>query len=401
MAKKRALVLTTTFPRWFKDSTPQFVYQLSNRLGEQYDMTILAPHYPGAKKQENMGTTDVHRFAYFKPESQQKLCYDGGIIPNLKKSLLAKIQLPLLIKLEYYHAYRLIKQKKINLIHAHWVLPSGWLAAFLKKKFNIPLIITIHGSDLFPLKNPLFKKLQQFAFNRADIITVNSQATQLEVLSRFPALKSKVHLIPMGVDTSHFKPRVIKKPSQYSNSKIILFVGRLSDQKGVQYLIQALPDILQKEPTTKLLIIGEGPFKQQLENIAFELNVSSAIHFHGALSSEELAYYYNIADLFVLPALSTSTGTEALGLSLLEAMSSGCPVIGTNIGGIPNIIDHKKTGLLVDQQDVLGLTQAALEILLHRAKAKQLGKHASAFVKKNYSWSNVVKKFSQAYKDLL
>ncbi len=397
MAKQRVLVLTTTFPRWVNDTSPPFVYQLSHRLGEKHDMIALAPHYPKAAKQERMGNVEVRRFPYFKPESLQKLCYGGGIIPNLKKSFIAKLQLPLLLEREFSAAKKIIKHERISLIHAHWVLPQGLIGAFLKKKFNIPLIITIHGSDLFPLKNSFFRKLQQFSFAHAHLITVNSDATKKELLSRFPWLKNKVHQIPMGVDVNHFKPREIKKPISLKDNKLILFVGRLSDQKGVQYLIEAMPTILKKEPKAKLLIIGEGPYKQELDQCIYPQGVGNSVQFLGALTQEDIAYHHNICDVFVLPALSNATGTEALGLSILEAMASGCAVIGTKVGGIPTIIENGKNGILVEQKRPEQLAGAIIGILKNRKKSKEMGKHAMAFVRKHYSWDIVAKNFSTLY----
>jgi len=110
--KKKVLAIASTFPRWENDTTPRFVYDLSNILASKYDMTVLAPHYKGALKKEKLGRVDVRRFAYFKPESLQKLCYDGGIIPNMKSGFLAKMQMPLLIITEFFAASKIIKKEK-------------------------------------------------------------------------------------------------------------------------------------------------------------------------------------------------------------------------------------------------------------------------------------------------
>jgi L-malate glycosyltransferase len=397
MAKQTVLVLTTTFPRWKNDTTPGFVHELSARLSQKHHVIALAPHYKGALAFEKMDGVEVRRFTYFLPQSLQKVAYEGGVIPNLKKSLLAKMQFPLLLWREYASARKIVKRNRISLIHAHWVLPQGFIGAMLKKKLNVPLITTIHGSDLFPLKSDLFKKLQYFSLSHADIITVNSEATKRELLSRFPNLNKKVRLIPMGVDTSHFRPRDIKKPLTLKENKIILFVGRLSDQKGLQYLIQAMPSILKRDPKAKLLVIGDGPYKQDLEQCIFSTGVGNAVQLLGALTQEEIAYYHNICDVFVLPALSNETGTEALGLSLLEAMSSGCAVVGTKVGGIPTIIEDKKNGILVDEKNPEQLSKAIVGILPNKKKSSSLGKNASQFVKKNYSWELVVRHFLKAY----
>ena len=192
MDKGKILVLASTFPRWKNDATPRFVYNLSERLASQYGIIVLSPHHSKAKKKEIMGKLDVRRFSYFKPESMQRLCYEGGMIPNMKKNFLARMQLPLLIISEFFSAYNLIKKENISMIHAHWILPQGFVAAILKKIFGIPLVVTIHGSDLFPLKSFIFRRLQSFVLGNADFVTVNSIATKNELIKRFPRLITTV-----------------------------------------------------------------------------------------------------------------------------------------------------------------------------------------------------------------
>lgn len=399
--EKKVLVTATTFPRWKNDASPRFVFDLSGRLASQYKITVLAPHHNGAEKKEKMGKLEVIRFAYFKPESLQRLCYGGGIIPNMKSSFLAKIQMPLLIISEYFSASKIIRKEKISMLHAHWILPQGFIGVFLKRKYKIPLLVTIHGSDLFPLKNKLFRKMQGFVAKNADMITVNTEATKKELLGRFPEIANKVKVIPMGVDSSIFRKRAIKKPREYSKNKILLFVGRLSDQKGLQYLIDSMHDISRYEPSIKLLIVGEGPYKKELEQRIHERGVDKHVEFLGSMHTNEIGRYHNFADVFVMPSLATKTGTEALGLSMLEAMSSGCAVIGTNIGGIPFAIKDGFNGLLVRQKDSHELSHAVITLLKDKKKAGELGNNASKFVRKNYSWEKISKEFSKIYKNLL
>ena len=401
MRKNKILVLATTFPRWKNDTTPRFVYDLSDKLTRNYNVIALAPHHKGSKKKEVMGKLQVRRFVYFKPESLQKLCYEGGMIPNMKNSFLAKIQMPLLIISELLSSYRLVKEEQINMIHAHWILPQGFVSVFLKKLFKIPLMVTVHGSDLFPLKNTLFKRLQNFVVKNADSVTVNSSATKNELVRRFPSYSSKISVIPMGIDINRFKERSIKKPKKYTGNNILLFVGRLSDQKGLQYLIEAMPEIIKYDAKVKLLIIGEGPYGEKLKDKAGANGISDHVEFLGSMSNSEIAKYYNFADIFIIPSLSTKTGTEALGLSLLEAMASGCTVIGTKVGGIPFVIKKDYNGLLVKQKDSKELANAVITLLKNNQKSKKLGKNAAEFVRKNYSWDKISKEFTKTYKNLL
>src|SRR3989338_3046173 len=399
--ENKVLVTTTTFPRWNDDSTPRFVYELSEKLAAKYNVIVLAPHHKGALKKEKLGKVDVRRFAYFKPEPLQKLCYNGGIIPNMESSFLAKIQMPLLIVTEFFFASKIIKKEKISLIHAHWILPQGLVGVFLKKLFKIPLIVTIHGSDLFPLKSNLFRKLHKFVATNADFITVGSEATKNELIGRIPSSSGNVKVIPMGVDSSIFRKIKIKKPKKYSKNKILLFVGRLSDQKGLQYLIDTMPDIVKEETSAKLLIIGEGPYKSELCKRMNENKVNENVEFLGSLSSSEIAKYHNYADIFIFPSLSNKTGTEALGLALMEAMSSGCAVIGTNVGGIPSLIKNGYNGILVKQKDSRELSKSVAALLKNKKKADAMGKNAAAFIQKNYSWDKVSSRFIKIYEKAL
>ena len=399
--EKNILVIATTFPRWNNDSTPRFVYDLSNRLASKYNIIVLAPHYKNAKKREAMGKLQIRRFVYFKPEILQKLCYNGGIIPNMRSSFLAKIQMPLLILSEFFVSYRVIKREHIGMVHAHWILPQGFVGVFLKKLFKIPLLTTVHGSDLVPLKTRLFKKLQHFVMKNADYVTVNSTATMNELTKRFPNYSSKIAVMPMGVDTDLFKKRNLKRPRKYEKNKILLFVGRLSDQKGLQYLIDSMSDISRYNPNAKLLIIGEGPYKKKLEERANKLGIGNNLEFLGSMPASDVAEYYNFADIFLIPSLSTKTGTEALGLSMLEAMASGCAVIGTNVGGIPFVIKNGYSGVLVKQKSSNELSHAIITLLKDKKKSKKLGENATMFIRKNYSWDKVAKDFMEVYKSLL
>jgi glycosyltransferase involved in cell wall biosynthesis len=399
--EKKILVIASTFPRWKNDSSPKFVYDLSENLGSKYKIIVLVPHHKDAKKNEIMGGLEVRRFVYFKPESLQKLCYGGGIIPNMKHSFLAKMQMPLFILSEFFASYRIIKKDNIGMLHAHWMLPQGFVGVLLKKLCKVPLLVTVHGSDLFPLKNTFFKKLQHFVIQNCDNLTVNSEATKREIIHRFPEHSSKIEIIPMGVDINLFKKKKVQKPKKYTKNKILLFVGRLSDQKGLQYLVDSMVDLVRYDKHIKLLVIGEGPYEKMLRQRTDSRGVSDNIEFLGSIPTNNVVEYHNFADIFILPSLSNKTGTEALGLSLLEAMASGCAVVGTNVGGISFAIKNGDNGLLVGQKDHHALSHAIITLLKNKKKSLSMGKNASKFVRENYSWEKISKGFGEIYDILL
>ncbi|MBI4451923.1 glycosyltransferase family 4 protein [Candidatus Woesearchaeota archaeon] len=394
---KTVLVLASTFPRWKGDSTPSFVYELSNRLADNRRMIVSAPHAGNAAKYEKMGRLEVYRYAYFYPENLQKLAYGAGIITNAKSNLLALAQIPLFLLADYGAARSLAKQFKPAMVHAHWLIPQGIFAAFLKKELGIPLIATIHGSDLFPLKNRFFRSMQRFALENCEYCTVNSEATKNELLKRFPEFKSKVLVIPMGVDTKLFSKNNVKsKFNHYKNKKIILFAGRLNEQKGVEHLIKAMKLVNYKIKNALLLIIGDGNYKKELQKIA-DSNEVKNIKFLRAVKQDDLVDYYNLADVFVLPSVTSRIGTEGQGLVLLEAMSCGTPVIGSETGGIKFLINNNENGLLVKERNEDELANAIIRILSDSKLSQKLSRNGVQFVKDNYSWETIAKKFDKLY----
>ena len=396
---KTALVMASTFPRWKDDTTPSFVFELSSRLAKKgTKIIVLAPHAYSSKKEEKMGDVYVHRFQYCIPAKLQKLAYGAGIIPNAKSSFTAKLNIPFFLLSEYLAARKLISRYNPDIIHAHWLIPQGIIAAMLKKE-TAKLIVTVHGSDLFPLKNALFSKMQKFVLRNCNICTVSSEATKNELLKRFPEFKDKVIVLSMGIDTNLFAHTNSKSGfSKYKNKKIMLFVGRLNEQKGIQYLIRAMPIIRKNIKNALLLVIGEGGYKSDMQKLAASLDISDSVEFLGAIPHKELSNYYNLADAFVLPSVTSKIGTEGLGLVLLEAMSCGTPVVGTETGGIRYIIKNNENGLLARERDEHDLADKIIRAVSDLKLRQKLSKNGTRFAKENYSWDIIVKKFDALYK---
>ena len=399
---KKVLVLTTTFPRWENDTTPSFVFTLSKLLSEKYEITVLAPHAFKAAKKEKISNLNINRFMYFFPEKYQKIAYGAGIIPNVKKSFLAKLQIPGFLASEIKNAKSIIKKNKIDLVHAHWLIPQGIIGVMLKKKYNLPLVVTIHGSDLFPLKSHLFKSMQKMVVAGADVITVNSEVAINELVSRFPEAKNKIVKIPMGIDTKVFRPKKAgSKFKKYKGKKIILFAGRLNEQKGLEYLLKALPSVISEIKNIKLLIVGEGEYKKQLEKIADGLGIINHVEFLGSKNHDELSGYYNLADVFVLPSVTSSIGTEAFGLVLAEAMACGTCVIGSSSGGIKEIIKNNENGLIFQEKNSDELARDMIKVLKDGKLRERLAKKGLKYSRKNFDWSIISKKFLKIYGKLL
>lgn len=392
----KILVLTTTFPRWINDAIPAFVYDLSKRLQEKgHEIIVLAPHHEGAKKYEIIDGMKIYRFPYFYPVKYQRLVYDGGILSNLKRSHLAKIQFPLLFLSELYYSLKIIRKEKINLIHSNWIIPSGLIGAICRKIFEIKHIVTIHGTDIFMIKKlKVFRTICSFILRNSDQITANSNYTKDTLLSIDSKVEDKVEIIPMGVDTSIFNPIYEKIPIKHEINHLILSVGRLVEQKGIKYLIMSMKYVIKEFTNCKLLVCGSGSESVNLKNLTNELELNNNVIFTGHIKHEELPIYYTSADIFVMPSIETHQGeNEGLGIVILEAMACGTPVIGSNVGGIKDIIKDNKNGFLIKPKNPEDIANKIIKLLQDEKLKQKFSMEGLKLIKDKFSWEVVTNMF--------
>lgn len=292
----------------------------------------------------------------------------------------------------------LAQEKDFDVIHCH-----GNLVAFVlsKEKERIPVLYTEHDAPPWicayrTLYERLMRKSFYYALNKSamerisHLITV-SDAQRDFLVNKWHIPKEKITTISSGVDIKMFSPSnnhneyVRKKYSLPENYSI--FVGRLEPRKGVDYLIKSMENV---EITS--MIIGEGPDRIRLEDLAIENGVHHKIMFTGGVSNEDLKSLYARARFFVLPSIS-----EGLPLTILEAMSSGIPVIANNINGISEIVRHKYNGLLTRPNDVNSLSNAQRTLINDTSLCKEMGINARATVEKNYSWESVARRMTKVY----
>ena len=212
-------------------------------------------------------------------------------------------------------------------------------------------------------------------------------------------------VIPMGVDTNLFsraeKVDITRKKYEIDGD-VLLFVGRLIRVKGVYYLIKALPKVLKRYPKTKLLIVGSGPEKRRLIQLCAELTIINSVVFINEVLQEDLIPLYSMADLLVLPSIMDITGeTEGLGVVLLEAMACGVPVIGSNVGGIKDIIIDGETGLLSEQKNSDSIAEKIIQLLSDEQLRKKVIENGFKLVKDNFTWEAISDRFLNVYLEVI
>lgn len=387
MKKKKLLVTASTFPRWEGDTEPRFVLDLSKQLKKYFDVTVLAPAALGAKEKEILEGVKVLRYHYFPIHKWETLCYPGAIVPRIKEKKIRALLVPFLFLSLFFKLFRL--KSHFDIVHAHWIIPQGIVQSFI----GMPYIVTGHGGDVTSLNKGIIKKLKFRCLVKAKKITVVSNALKKEVEAI--CHRNDVKIISMGCDTTHFDKKYrVENYFHQGEKPVVLFVGRLAEKKGVTYLIEAMKYI-----DAKLIIVGDGPLKNDLMQQA--VPQKDKICFMGSRTHQELIEIYASADVFVAPSITAADGDkEGLGLVLLEAMASGLPVIGSNSGGIPEIVHDGKNGFLTREKDSKAIAQKVNALLTNREEYEKMSENA-VLTAKEYDYKVLGKKYSRLIKEVL
>jgi glycosyltransferase involved in cell wall biosynthesis len=395
--KLKVLWLTSSYPRFENDSAVIFLRQLAHFLLEEgIDLHILSPDDSAVESPLFPASIQDYRFRYFFPRRLQLLAYGSGILPNLRAQPWLFLQVPFFLLSQFLSARRLIRRLEPDLIHAHWLFPQGWIAAWLGRRWKVPVIVTAHGGDAFSLQQSALAGIKRWTVQNCSTWTSNTSATAQAVGDRLP----KPEIIPMGVDYRRFNSGIsLDKSPEVS---VLLFVGRLVEKKGVRDLINAYA-LLEETALekTELWIVGDGVEREALELLVNQLNLRGKILFHGRLPNDQLPNYYAAADIFIAPSITDSSGdSEGQGVILLEALASGTAIISTRTGGIGEVLEHGKTGLLVEPNDPAELKEA-IEILLNDHELRDSLAAEGKRIISAYDWKIIAGRFAGLYRQQL
>lgn len=385
--RKKILVTASTFPRWENDTEPRFILDLCQALTKYYDITVLAPFAIGSEPKETIGNVNIIRYHYFPCHRFETLCYPGAIIPRIREKKARMLLVPFFICALWMNLYRL--RKDYDLVHAHWFIPQG----IIQSLFSVPYIVTGHGGDVTSLNSPLIQKWKSLSAKKAAYVTVVSSFLKDEVLHWSD--RPDIEIIPMGCQLDLFSP--LNRQENFfevDGQKVVLFVGRLAEKKGVTYLIDAM-----KQINAVLIIVGSGPLEAQLKKQASEQG--DKILFWGPQTHKKLKKIYASADILAVPSITAEDGDkEGFGLVILEGMASGVPVVAFDSGGIRQIINHEENGLLCKEKDIQGLTENINKILYDTRLKERLCKNALQTALQ-YDYSEIGRKYAEIYAKIL
>lgn len=294
--------------------------------------------------------------------------------------------------------FRTLKQKP-DILHAYWIYPDCYVGVKIAKEMNIPAIVHFLGSDVNEL---LFKKeLKQyndFTMNHADTIIVCSNDMKQKILGIYPDVENKIAIVYNAVNINEYsgisyeKALEETKLTEPNRKKRIVFVGRVVKEKGVGELLEAVAALSKKRDDFELYIIGVTPDEtllQQYKNVIKSNNLENIVTIVGKVP--KVAYWYRIADLMVLPSYS-----EGLPLTVVESLACGTPVVATDVGGIPDILNDETLGTLIPKQNI-----EALESAINRMLDKTYNRQTIINTIDSFSLQNQSDKLMSIYKKLI
>ena len=374
----KILMLTWEYPPRIVGGIARVVHDLSHKLvKEGNEVTVVTYKEGNVPEFENDKGVKVYRVENYM------------IHPNNFTDWVMQMNFTLTAK-----ATQIInEQGAFDCIHAHdWLVTYS--AKTLKDAFNIPIVSTIHATES-GRNSGIHDEVQRYINDTEWLLTyesseviVNSNYMNCELQRLFGLPFEKINVIPNGVNLTSFngidRDYDFRRKYAMDNEKIILYMGRLVHEKGVQHLISAMPKIINGYNDTKLIISGKGGMYDELREQARNLGIENKIYFTGYLSSKEVQKMYKCADVAVFPSTY-----EPFGIVALESMLAGVPTVVSDIGGLNEIVDHGVTGMKSYAGNSNSIADSVLALLYNHQLCNNITKNAKAKVKKEFNWNKI------------
>jgi len=313
----------------------------------------------------------------------------GGIVDLLKFTALLPLSLGQLALL--------IRRERIQLINIHYPLAGHVQFAFLRKLLPVRLVTVVHGADLFPGGAPSthYPWSLQFLLEASDRIVTPSDSLGRDVVGAFPRLAPRTRTIHNCVETAEFEGA--RRAERFRGSpRIILCIAAHNEKKAIDVLLKAFAILRPDEAVLRLQLVGDGPLRSDLERLAANLGVSNAVDFLGIRDRREIVELLSGTDVVVLPSRA-----EPFGIAVLEGMAAGKPVVASATGGIVEIIEHERNGLLVPPDDPLALANELHRVLVDPALAAALSAAGHETVRRRFTRERMGCDYEQLFEQLV
>jgi L-malate glycosyltransferase len=304
----------------------------------------------------------------------------------------------------YFQLKKILKKEEIDLMHVHVWNPASCRYAFrAANSEKIPIITTEHDPfKLSPIKN-IIKKRSLPKINK--IIAISNDNKRL-LQELYPKHRHKIQTIHNGIDTTWWQSQLLRfhKDDRQKikeqifhareNTLIVITVAELHERKGINYLIEAVPNVVEKYPNLKFVLVGDGPHRKRFESLVQKLKIENHVTFTG--QQKNIPQLLKSSDIFCLPSKR-----EGFGLVNLEAMITPLPVVASRVGGIPDIVKNKETGLLVNPEDSEALARSLMQLIASPKMREKMASEGQKRVMEKFDVKKMAKRYERVYEELL
>jgi glycosyltransferase involved in cell wall biosynthesis len=396
------VMVTTSYPRFPGDSVGTFMEPIAKHVAARgHEVHIVAPWHPSITRGKTEDGVFFHFFKYAPVSALNVFGYAAGLRADVELKAAAWVAAPLAMSAGWFKALRVAQKKRATVMHGHWVVPGGVIAAAARPA--LPLVVSLHGSDVFVAeRTAVARAAAARVFHRAGFVTACSQdlATRAVALGAAP---DRLEVVPYGVDAARFKPApdaraAIRARLGLPAAAVLVFAaGRLVRKKGFEYLIEALP-LVQTASPAHLAIAGGGDLAEELRARARTAGVEDRVHFLGDLAQDQVGTWFAGADAAVVPSVRDDSGNvDGLPNTVLEALASGTPLVSTPAGGIASVIEDGRTGVIVPERDAPALATALAHLLRDPERRAAMGRAGRALAEGRFGWVAAAARFEAAY----
>jgi glycosyltransferase involved in cell wall biosynthesis len=398
-------MLTSSYPKFRGDTTAPFIESIATHIAAQgIETHVVLPEHRELKRGEIEDGVHFHPYRYALKSEWTRWGYAEALRADVKLKRGVYALAPFALGASFQKMMQLTARKKFDLVHAHWVLPNAPAAALVAQFRKLPLVISMHGSDVFMAeKNRAFGATARWCFDRAAWLTACSDELMQRALA-LGAEESKTELIPYGADAKIFRvapadaQRVRAQLQLQNDDVMILAVGRMVYKKGFAFLVAALPEILARVPHARLVLVGYGDLRDELEAQAHALGLNGRVTFAGRVPRQEIPAYFGASDVVVVPSVRDEAGNvDGLPNVVLEGMAAGKAIVASNIAGFPDVIRDGESGLLVPEKNPRALADAITQLAADASLRARLGARARVEVCARLNWENVARRFIALY----
>lgn len=398
-------MLTTSYPKWPGEMTAPFVEEIAAGIAERgHEVHVLMPWRNDLRRATIERDVHLHMYRYAPTRALEVWGYSAALQGDVGLRPATVAAAPLALGSGLRSLLKLTERGDFDMIHGHWVLPNGAVAALAARRRRLPLLVSLHGSDVFVAEQSAPAAwTARWAARQAGAITACS-GDLAERLTRLGGPGQRTEVIPYGIDDGMFRPdpaagdELRRELGIVPGRPVLMWVSRMVYKKGLTVLLNALPAVLRHYPELCLVLGGYGDLRAELERQATALGIAAHVRFPGPVIRDRINAFWNAGDVVVVPAIHDHRGNvDGLPNIVLEAMSAGRPIVASRIAGIPAVIDSGVHGLLAPEGDSDALAAAIIRLLDEPAFATELGRNARRRVERELLWKHIAARFEAAY----